>query len=202
MSSHKDKRKQAKMGKKNGSGDGGAVMVEELRKHRPKLVAFDLDACSWETEMYLLDGPPFRVNKHGHVQDRSGSVVRLFDDTHDVLHELSHAEEWQQTQVAFVSRTSYPEYAFECMSLIKIGDSEKSMHEVAHHHEIYPGCKVSHFQKIHKRTGIPYEDMVFFDNEYRNIRDVQRLGVVCVYTPDGFRRRHFEEALVQMNASK
>lgn len=71
--------------------------------------------------------------------------------------------------------------------------------QVAHHHEVYPGCKVKHFQRIHKRTGIPYEDMVFFDNEYRNVRDVQRLGVVCVHTPEGFRRKYFEQALRRMN---
>jgi magnesium-dependent phosphatase 1 len=38
---------------------------------------------------------------------------------------------------------------------------------------------------IHERSGIAYEDMVFFDNERRNVTDCRSLGITCVYTPDG-----------------
>eukprot|EP01147_Barroeca_monosierra_P005094 gene5094-8774_t len=211
--------------------------MSHKHQHVPKVVAFDLDACSWETEMYLLDGPPFRFGKDGQLYDRSGSIVALFKDTHDVLREISHSEKWKDTQIAYVSRTSYPEYAHECLKLLKIGDNGHTMHsfylcstplvllfipfhihqrsvylndlrdhirhfpvpQVAHHFEIYPGSKVTHFQHIHKRTGIPYNEMLFFDNEYRNIRDVQRLGVKCVFTPEGFRRKYWEEGLRKLN---
>ena len=30
-------------------------------------------------------------------------------------------------------------------------------------------------------SGVKYEDMLFFDDEMRNIRDISRLGVTCVH---------------------
>lgn len=41
----------------------------------------------------------------------------------------------------------------------------KTLHSIADHFEIYPGSKKTHFRAIHERTGIPYESMVFWDNE-------------------------------------
>ena len=35
----------------------------------------------------------------------------------------------------------------------------------------------------------------FFDNELRNIRSVEKLGVVCIYTPDGMTRDAWHQAL-------
>jgi magnesium-dependent phosphatase 1 len=32
--------------------------------------------------------------------------------------------------------------------------------------------KTEHFQKIHRKTGIPYKSMLFFDDESRNIETV------------------------------
>lgn len=42
--------------------------------------------------------------------------------------------------------------------------------------EIYPSCKTQHFAEIHEASGIPYEEMLFFDDERRNVV-VKSLGV-------------------------
>jgi hypothetical protein len=40
-----------------------------------------------------------------------------------------------------------------------------TLFDVSGHNEVYPGSKLAHFKAIHKRSGIDYEDMLFFDNE-------------------------------------
>lgn len=80
--------------------------------------------------------------------------------------------------------------------------------------EIYPGSKLRHFKEIHRRTGIPYEQMVrlplswtqrlwvgltpqqlFFDDEHRNF-EVESLGVtMCLVEARGTDKRLFGEGL-------
>ncbi|KAI0396042.1 magnesium-dependent phosphatase-1 [Xylariaceae sp. FL0594] len=50
--------------------------------------------------------------------------------------------------------------------------------------EIYPSSKTRHFEALHRRTGIPYADMLFFDDEPRN-RDTEALGVTMWLVRDG-----------------
>jgi magnesium-dependent phosphatase 1 len=50
--------------------------------------------------------------------------------------------------------------------------------------QMYPGSKVKHLEKIEEETGIPFEEMLFFDDESRN-RDVEQLGVVMWLVRDG-----------------
>lgn len=50
--------------------------------------------------------------------------------------------------------------------------------------EIYPGSKLRHLETLQKRTGIPYTDILFFDDESRN-REVEQLGVTMWLVRDG-----------------
>ncbi|CAK9140713.1 unnamed protein product [Ilex paraguariensis] len=47
--------------------------------------------------------------------------------------------------------------------------------------------KTEHFQRIHRKTGIPFDSMLFFDDEDRNIEVVSKMGVVgwCWVSGDG-----------------
>ena len=60
--------------------------------------------------------------------------------------------------------------------------------------QVYPGSKTRHFQKIHADTGIPYEEMLFFDDESRN-RDTEQLGVVMWLVRDGVTRHEVDEGV-------
>jgi magnesium-dependent phosphatase 1 len=50
--------------------------------------------------------------------------------------------------------------------------------------QIFPGSKTMHFRKIHRDTRLPYEEMLFFDDESRN-KNVESLGVVMQLVRDG-----------------
>jgi len=60
--------------------------------------------------------------------------------------------------------------------------------------EIYPGSKITHFDKLQKATGIRYEDMLFFDDEARN-RNVESLGVTMYLVRDGVTKAEFDNGV-------
>ena len=46
--------------------------------------------------------------------------------------------------------------------------------------EIFAGPKYPHFEAFKNQTKVSYKDMLFFDDEHRNIRDIGSLNVTCV----------------------
>ncbi|TQD91364.1 hypothetical protein C1H46_023043 [Malus baccata] len=45
--------------------------------------------------------------------------------------------------------------------------------------------KTEHFQRIHATTGVPFTEMLFFDDEDRNIQTVSKMGVTSVLVGNG-----------------
>ncbi len=59
--------------------------------------------------------------------------------------------------------------------------------------EIYKGNKADHMRTIAGKVGdAPLAEMIFFDNEIGNCRDVAGAGATVVYTPEGLNRELFE----------
>mmetsp|Transcript_25001 Transcript_25001/g.64528 ORF Transcript_25001/g.64528 Transcript_25001/m.64528 type:complete len:239 (+) Transcript_25001:1698-2414(+) len=165
-------------------------------EHLPKLVAFDLDGTLWWPEMYMLSGAPFKKDANGAVYDRRGEQVELIGASAAILKELATDPKWRDTQVAYVSRTEYPEWAIPCMKLFDIAPG-KTMFSLSSYNEIHECSKKYHFKNIQKASGIDYEDMVFFDNERYNCTDCQALGITCIYTPDGMTSSNWKEGLAK-----
>eukprot|EP00873_Tetraselmis_striata_P002178 jgi/Tetstr1/422442/TSEL_013280.t1 len=166
----------------------------------PKLVALDLDSTLWWPEMHKTAGPPFhKAPETGVLTDGSGEEVRLMGSSRRILAELANDPKWKDTAIAYVSRTPQPEWSRQCLRLIDIakGSGAVSMDELGEHQEIYAGEKTAHFQRIHEQSGIDYKDMIFFDNERRNVVDMQQLGVTCVHAPDGMTDEAWEMGLRQ-----
>jgi len=161
----------------------------------PRLIAFDLDGTLWWPEMYMLSGPPFKKSGDT-VVDRSGEAVQLMGDSAAIMHELVTSPDFEGVNVAYVSRTEYPRWATQCLKQLQAAP-HITMHAAAEFQEIYPGNKTRHFRSIATDSGIAFEDMLFFDNEMRNCRDVARLGVTCVYTPDGMTARAWRDGLAR-----
>ena len=84
--------------------------------------------------------------------------------------------------MALASRTSAPKIAQQLLDHFEIA-------RYFEHQEIYPGDKTVHFAKLQEATGIPYSEMIFFDDEQRNIEDVASLGVQVHLVTHGITRK-------------
>lgn len=67
--------------------------------------------------------------------------------------------------------------------------------------EIYEGSKIRHFEVIAKRTGIPFQEMLFFDDERPNL-EVERLGVTMRLIRNGLTWEELERGIAQWRANQ
>jgi magnesium-dependent phosphatase 1 len=63
------------------------------------------------------------------------------------------------------------------------------------HVAIYPGSKMAHLAQIQKESGVPYERMIFFDDESRN-REVEDLGVVMWLVRNGVNNDEIDKGVL------
>lgn len=163
----------------------------------PRLVVFDLDYTLW----------PFWVDTHvsGKIAtvpgsnntacaDRTGEEFAFYRDVPGVLAALPQLG----VRVGVASRTCAPDLAREMLKLLHVhaggvggggggagaDKPRRALDLFDAGLQIYPGSKLTHMQKLHKDTGIPYEDFLFFDDESRN-RETESLGVTMCLVRDG-----------------
>lgn len=97
-------------------------------------------------------------------------------------------------KIGAASRTHAPDLGREMLKLLKIPSSTSSSSRAIDyfdHLQIYPGSKTTHFERIHRDSGIEFEDMLFFDDESRN-KNVEVLGVVMQLVRDGVTREEVD----------
>ncbi|KAF2153895.1 magnesium-dependent phosphatase-1 [Myriangium duriaei CBS 260.36] len=146
----------------------------------PKLFVFDLDYTLWPLWVDChVSGPLKPLGSDGLlVRDRSGSDFGLFPDVAGLLVQIRDAG----CTIAAASKTPTPDRAREMLRFLKVGG--KPMKDWFDVLEIYPNDKRVHFKKIREKTGLEYEEMVFFDDESVN-RNVETLGVTMRLVRDG-----------------
>eukprot|EP00049_Salpingoeca_infusionum_P020498 m.364236 g.364236 ORF g.364236 m.364236 type:complete len:253 (-) comp26086_c0_seq1:188-946(-) len=173
-----------------------ASSMSDHQSRLPRLFAFDLDGLIWDPEMYELwgGGPPFR--RQGEVVvDRRGVQVRMLGVSRQALRTLKQDERFEECKVAYVSRCDEPKWARQCMKLFHVDGDGTTMYHTRDIEIISKESKRTMFQRIHRDTGIPYEEMVFYDNQRDNMHAVAPLGVRCVYCPRGLQHSHWEASL-------
>lgn len=140
-----------------------------------KLVVFDLDFTLWNAGGTWCDHtyPPYK-KYNGQILDAQNTKIFLYNDTKNILRELYHRD----IKLAVASRTHEPAIAKELMRLFEID-------RFFHFSQIFPGSKISHFEALQRETKIPFHEMIFFDDEHRNVADVSQLGVQCVRVHNG-----------------
>lgn len=156
--------------------------MSEPRK--PKLIVFDLDYTLWPFWIDTHISPPCH-QKNGSIYDRRNQLVKPFPEVPEVLSDLHK----QGFELAIASRTSEIQGANQLVKLLNWDKYFK-------YKEIYPGCKVKHFSKFCEASGYKHEDMLFFDDEQRNIRDLSEKGVTCILVPgDGVTKKLVQTGL-------
>ncbi|EFX05882.1 magnesium dependent phosphatase [Grosmannia clavigera kw1407] len=138
--------------------------------------------------------------------DRIGETFGFYGDVPDLLQALAAAG----LRVGVASRTSAPDLARDLLRLLQvpappetagsggvrplkkaraaaIGSKTATIKAIDAFDaglEIYPSNKLRHMEALQRRTGIAYEDFLFFDDESRN-RNVETLGVTMWLVRDG-----------------
>lgn len=107
------------------------------------------------------------------MRDKTGRIVNPFPEVTDILKELATSG----FVLGIASRTPEPKAARRLVETMGWDRMIPFM-------EIYPGCKVVHFENLVKHSKIPLKEMLFFDDEVRNIRDLTDHGVVCLHVGD------------------
>ncbi len=86
------------------------------------------------------------------------------------------------------SRTYEPEWAQELLQLLGIDHYFQQK-------EVYPSSKLKDFQRFRKSLKLPYSEMVFLDDENRNIAEIGKLGVQTVHVRNGVKMDQIDRFL-------
>lgn len=178
----------------------------------PKIVVFDLDYTLWPFWVDTHVTGPIKATEGGlKVKDRYGEAYGFYNDVGGVLEAVSlvqiSSHRVQNTDtlqlkakdilIGAASRTHAPDLGREMLRLLKIpspsGSSTRAI-DYFDHLQIYPGTKTTHFERIHRDSGIDYEEMLFFDDESRN-KNVEVLGVTMKLVPRGVTRDVIDEGV-------
>jgi len=151
----------------------------------PKLIVFDLDLTLWQVTIEIVKRPLKQVE--GKVYDSGNSLISYYPDVPAILKQL-RGEDYS---LAVASRSQWLDGALELIGYFG-WDSYIS------YKEIYPGSKLAHFERIQKASGVPFTSMLFFDDEYRNIVDIQTLGVTCVHVKSGLTFEALQDGLAAL----
>ncbi|KAI8504661.1 Magnesium-dependent phosphatase 1 [Branchiostoma belcheri] len=166
--------------------EGGPMESFRPPTPRPDLVVFDVDFTLWPFWVDTHVSQPFKKTSDGRVVDRHNYVIKGYEDVPEIL-------EWMSQQgytMAVASRTDDPEAMRKALKLL---DWDKYFT----YKEIYPGSKTHHFQRFHEQSGVPYSKMIFFDDEERNIYDLNRIGVLSLLVARGMTTQVLKEGLEQ-----
>ncbi|CAL5358272.1 unnamed protein product [Camellia sinensis] len=152
-----------------------AMEIMGIFQELPRLVVFDLDYTLW----------PF------YCESRSKhEMPSLFPHAQGILYALKD----KGIDVAIASRSPTADIAMTFLEKLDV----RSM-LVAQ--EIFSSWthKTEHFQRINRRTGVPYNSMLFFDDEDRNIEAVSKMGVTSILVEDGVNLEALREGLMKFS---
>ncbi|KAK4199174.1 putative magnesium-dependent phosphatase 1 [Triangularia verruculosa] len=150
----------------------------------PALIVLDLDYTLWPFYSDIHISPPIRALSPSVLSDRNGEHFSLFPDAPAILRLLSSPQ--CNIRLAVASKSPVGDLCREVLKSLRLPETDikgqpKKVIDVfttggGGGLEIYESSKLRHFEVIAKRTGVRYEDMLFFDDERPNF-EVESVGV-------------------------
>lgn len=143
--------------------------------------------CCLNLSLKLLTPRMIFFCRHSnHVKDKNGQTSNPYPEVTSILKELKN----KGFILGVASRTSEIKGA-------KILIQTLGWNEYFSYQEIYPGCKVTHFESLSRNSKVELQDMLFFDDERRNIRDLTSHGVVSIFVKSGVNTETIHTGLKQ-----
>ncbi|KAK7302578.1 hypothetical protein RJT34_13470 [Clitoria ternatea] len=171
----RERERERKMGETTEKVKGEALQIIGGFEVLPKLVVFDLDYTLW----------PF------YCECRSKrEIPSLYPHAKGILLALKE----KGVDLAIASRSPTSDIATSFLN--KLGLTPMFVTQ-----EIYSSWthKTDHFQRIHSRTTVPFNSMLFFDDENRNIQAVSKMGVTSIFVGNGVNLGSLSEGLAQFS---
>eukprot|EP00670_Eutreptiella_braarudii_P018246 CAMPEP_0174367542 /NCGR_PEP_ID=MMETSP0811_2-20130205/85714_1 /TAXON_ID=73025 ORGANISM="Eutreptiella gymnastica-like, Strain CCMP1594" /NCGR_SAMPLE_ID=MMETSP0811_2 /ASSEMBLY_ACC=CAM_ASM_000667 /LENGTH=188 /DNA_ID=CAMNT_0015510225 /DNA_START=35 /DNA_END=601 /DNA_ORIENTATION=+ len=182
------------------------------------MVVFDLDDCLWHPEMHELSGCPKKpvIGDLGNgqqgvigAQTSGRDTVRLYDGALKALQQLHTDPQFKDVVVGAASSCLEPRYADACMDLLEVvpGVTIGSMfryRQIGRTGKL-TSSKVTHFRELHQESGIPFSEMLFFDdcNWGDHVQAVgDAYGVVGQRTPSGMTQKDWNAGLAKFAAKQ
>jgi len=162
------------------------LFKESNYKHENmKVFILDLDFTLWNAgDTWCSETNPPYIWIKDKLFDQDNRWIRLYSETIPVLEILRQ----EQKIIAVASRTNRPEWAKNLLNIFNINHFFDQK-------EIYPGNKVTHLKKIRSHFGYPYKQMVFFDDEQRNIEEARDLGIISIKIDNGISIKDIKKSL-------
>eukprot|EP00549_Striatella_unipunctata_P021841 CAMPEP_0118724814 /NCGR_PEP_ID=MMETSP0800-20121206/32800_1 /TAXON_ID=210618 ORGANISM="Striatella unipunctata, Strain CCMP2910" /NCGR_SAMPLE_ID=MMETSP0800 /ASSEMBLY_ACC=CAM_ASM_000638 /LENGTH=165 /DNA_ID=CAMNT_0006633457 /DNA_START=145 /DNA_END=643 /DNA_ORIENTATION=+ len=157
------------------------------------MIVFDLDDCLWSPEMYTLFATP-SVPTEGYLDpEEELALDPVYKERRVILAAASSSEE--------------PSYSRACLGGIEVLPG-LTLRDMIQYDQIgrtgkLTSRKTTHFTLLHEESGVPYNEMLFFDdcNWGDHCADVTRsVGVVSQRTPHGMRLSEFHTGLTKYDA--
>ncbi|KAG8531021.1 uncharacterized protein KY384_004378 [Bacidia gigantensis] len=157
----------------------------------PKMFAFDLDYTLWPFWVDTHVTPPLKAKEGGAKSvDRFGESFAFYRDVATILATMKSLP--SPPLLATASRTHTPDLAQTLLKQLTVPTTPwipatttfKPAREFFDQHQIFPGDKKTHMTRLSEKTGVAFEDILFFDDETRN-RNVETLGVTFWLVRDG-----------------
>ncbi|AEO66242.1 fd6b6d93-0c20-4e7b-be20-d164a587d338 [Thermothielavioides terrestris] len=181
----------------------------------PRLIVLDLDYTLWPFYSDIHIAPPIRPVPNAHpptLADRNGEHFALYPDAPHILRLLSSLPP-ARLRLAVASKSPVGDLCRDVLKQLRLppplgdagGGADKGVKRAIDAFdaglEIYEGSKIRHFEVLAKRTGIPYGQMLFFDDERPNL-EVESLGVTMRLVRDGLTWEELEKGIEQWRVNQ